>query len=93
MTKPIYVKSEPIAEFVARESKRLTSEGWSYEGDPLDHMTMWSPPWDRTRRYRLDAAVSECNRRFLDAWLAAGRPEGPEGDAFYAKWVASFAPV
>lgn len=88
--KPIHVGSEPIAVFIARESKYLVAEGWAHDGDPLALETMWSPPWARDRRYRIDAACSERNRRYMDAWIAAGQPE--DTAAFFARWTASFRP-
>lgn len=93
MTKPIHVMREPIAVFIARESKSLVEEHWTHDGDPADLHTMWSPPWDRTRRYRIDDACSERSHRYMTAWVAAGQPEGKDHDAFHARWLASLAPV
>lgn len=74
MTKPTHVMREPIAVFIARESKSLAEEGWTHDGDPADLHTMWSPPWDSPRARTTTPSTqggSQASHRCRSGYVAA----------------------
>ena len=88
-----HVGRESTATLVARETPTLLAERWRRTREPEHaHDPVWIPPWDPDARLTIADALSARSHRFMSAWLAAGRPEGPDADAFFDAWVTAGCP-